>query len=72
VFEFSLNPLEEFCFVLLIRNGGSFFHKFKLGRIQILGIHTQKMRENKKLGTDVDLHILASKTKNFSGAEIEV
>ncbi len=42
------------------------------GRIQILGIHTQKMRENQKLGTDVDLNVLGAKTKNFSGAEIEV
>jgi vesicle-fusing ATPase len=41
------------------------------GRVQILGIHTQKMRENNKLGKDVSMEVLGSKTKNFSGAEIE-
>ncbi len=41
------------------------------GRLQILKIHTNKMRENGKLGKDVDLPELAKITKNFSGAEIE-
>lgn len=41
------------------------------GRYQIFEIHTKKMRENKALGSDVDLHELAAISKNFSGAEIE-
>ena len=41
------------------------------GRLQILGIHTQKMRDNKKMATDVSLEVLAKRAKNFSGAEIE-
>ncbi|GAA6033283.1 hypothetical protein JCM8097_006668 [Rhodosporidiobolus ruineniae] len=40
------------------------------GRVQILTIHTSKMRQNNVLGPDVDLAELASLTKNFSGAEI--
>lgn len=40
------------------------------GRHQILKIHTAKMRENKLMGSDVDLLKLAALTKNFSGAEI--
>lgn len=40
------------------------------GRYQILHIHTSKMRTNKVLDPSVDLHELASLTKNFSGAEI--
>ncbi|SCV72470.1 BQ2448_4007 [Microbotryum intermedium] len=40
------------------------------GRQQILTIHTAKMRTNGVMGKDVDLHELASLTKNFSGAEI--
>lgn len=40
------------------------------GRIQILNIHTMKMRTNGVMGRDVDLVELASLTKNFSGAEI--
>jgi hypothetical protein len=40
------------------------------GRLQILNIHTQKMRTNRVMDTDVDLHELAGVTKNFSGAEI--
>lgn len=40
------------------------------GRGQILKIHTQKMRENKVMDTDVDIPELAHETKNFSGAEI--
>ncbi|EFX83077.1 hypothetical protein DAPPUDRAFT_48480, partial [Daphnia pulex] len=41
------------------------------GRVQILLIHTARMRENKKMAADVDLQELAVLTKNFSGAEIE-
>ncbi|KAL4217085.1 hypothetical protein ACF0H5_023541 [Mactra antiquata] len=41
------------------------------GRLQILKIHTNLMRENDKLAEDVDLSELAYLTKNFSGAEIE-
>lgn len=40
------------------------------GRVQILKIHTAKMKTNNHLGDDVDLNELAAKTKNFSGAEI--
>jgi len=40
------------------------------GRVQILKIHTAKMRENHLLAPDVDIDELASLTKNFSGAEI--
>ena len=40
------------------------------GRLQILNIHTAKMRTNGVLDTDVSLPQLASQTKNFSGAEI--
>ncbi|KAI5302558.1 transport between ER and Golgi ATPase protein [Ascosphaera pollenicola] len=42
----------------------------EFGRVQILKIHTAKMRENRSLESDVDLDELAEKTKNFSGAEI--
>lgn len=41
------------------------------GRIQILKIHTSKMRNNNILGGDVDVLELATLTKNFSGAEIQ-
>lgn len=41
------------------------------GRIQILQIHTNKMKENSFLSPDVDLHELAARTKNYSGAELE-
>ncbi|KAJ5717508.1 hypothetical protein N7488_003154 [Penicillium malachiteum] len=40
------------------------------GRSQILKIHTEKMRNNNVLDSDVDLPELAHLTKNFSGAEI--
>lgn len=40
------------------------------GRLQILNVHTAKMRQHHLLETDVDLKELASLTKNFSGAEI--
>uniref|UniRef100_A0A182RS91 Vesicle-fusing ATPase n=1 Tax=Anopheles funestus TaxID=62324 RepID=A0A182RS91_ANOFN len=41
------------------------------GRVQILSIHTRRMKEFKKLAPDVDLRELGVKTKNFSGAELE-
>lgn len=41
------------------------------GRVQILNIHTRKMKANGKLHSDVDLAEFAKLTKNFSGAEIE-
>ena len=40
------------------------------GRVQILKIHTSKMRASGNLDADVDLAELATRTKNFSGAEI--
>ncbi|OJJ44271.1 hypothetical protein ASPZODRAFT_135066 [Penicilliopsis zonata CBS 506.65] len=40
------------------------------GRAQILKIHTQRMRDNNVMDSDVDLGELALETKNFSGAEI--
>jgi len=40
------------------------------GRLQILNIHTAKMRENHMMERDVNLQDLAVATKNFSGAEI--
>uniref|UniRef100_A0A914HCC2 Vesicle-fusing ATPase n=1 Tax=Globodera rostochiensis TaxID=31243 RepID=A0A914HCC2_GLORO len=41
------------------------------GRVQILKIHTARMREYNKLDTDVNLDKIARRTKNFSGAELE-
>merc|ERR1712071_333202 len=41
------------------------------GRVEILNIHTEKMRANNMLASDVDLKDLAAKSKNFSGAELE-
>ena len=41
------------------------------GRVQILDIHTTKMKANGKLGKDVNIEELAKITKNFSGAELE-
>jgi len=41
------------------------------GRFDILKIKTAKMKENNKLGEDVDLKEIAALSKNFSGAEIE-
>lgn len=41
------------------------------GRVQILHIHTAKMRQNELLSTDVDIKELAVETKNYSGAELE-
>ncbi|KAI0030677.1 AAA-domain-containing protein [Vararia minispora EC-137] len=40
------------------------------GRLQILNIHTAKMRQNGVMDHDVSLGELAKLTKNFSGAEI--
>jgi vesicle-fusing ATPase len=40
------------------------------GRLQILNIHTMKMRKNGVMDNDVNLNELAVNTKNFSGAEI--
>ncbi|XP_039644568.1 vesicle-fusing ATPase-like isoform X2 [Perca fluviatilis] len=41
------------------------------GRIQILHIHTAKMRQHNLLASDVDVKELAVETKNYSGAELE-
>lgn len=41
------------------------------GRVQILNIHTVKMRDYKKIAPDVDIEELGALTKNFSGAELE-
>ncbi|CAK6964983.1 vesicle-fusing ATPase-like [Scomber scombrus] len=41
------------------------------GRIQILNIHTAKMRQFELLSQDVDVKELAVETKNYSGAELE-
>lgn len=41
------------------------------GRVQILQIHSSKMKENSFLAPDVNLEELAARTKNFSGAELE-
>jgi len=41
------------------------------GRIQILNIHTLKMRSNHLIDNSVNIAELATLTKNFSGAEIE-
>ncbi|EKE39654.1 hypothetical protein ENUP19_0080G0104 [Entamoeba nuttalli] len=41
------------------------------GRVQILNIHTKKMRENHMLDSNVSIEELAKQTKNFSGAELE-
>ncbi|XP_015256398.1 PREDICTED: vesicle-fusing ATPase isoform X2 [Cyprinodon variegatus] len=41
------------------------------GRVQILNIHTSKMKNYNLLATDVDIKELAAETKNYSGAELE-
>ncbi|CEL07496.1 hypothetical protein ASPCAL10653 [Aspergillus calidoustus] len=40
------------------------------GRAQILGIHTQNMKQSELMDPSVDLAELAALTKNYSGAEI--
>ncbi len=57
---------------LLIINYIFFYlYPFSPPRLQILKIHTRKMKDNNYMGDDVDLEELALVTKNFSGAEIE-
>ncbi|KAL3740109.1 hypothetical protein ACJRO7_021398 [Eucalyptus globulus] len=41
------------------------------GRLQIFQIHTNEMKENSFLAPDVNLSMLAARTMNYSGAEIE-
>ena len=41
------------------------------GRLQILNIHTKKMRESGIISSDVDLHKIANIAKNYTGAELE-
>lgn len=41
------------------------------GRKQIFEIHTRKMRRNNLIHDSVDLGLLAERTKNYTGAEIE-
>lgn len=41
------------------------------GRHQIFMIHTKTMRDNRILSPEVDLHYLAKRTKNYTGADIE-
>ncbi|KAG6554895.1 hypothetical protein Mapa_003479 [Marchantia paleacea] len=41
------------------------------GRVQILNIHSNKMKQNSFLSENVNLEELAARTKNFSGAELE-
>ena len=41
------------------------------GRLEILNIHTAQMKSHGKLHPNVDIVNLASRTRNFSGAEIE-
>jgi vesicle-fusing ATPase len=43
----------------------------EIGRVQILTIHTAKMKASKLLDENVSLKELAKQTKNFSGAELE-
>lgn len=43
----------------------------KDGRVKILQIHSNRMRENSFMAPDVDLVLLAERTQNYSGAELE-
>uniref|UniRef100_A0A8R1E4Q8 Vesicle-fusing ATPase n=2 Tax=Caenorhabditis japonica TaxID=281687 RepID=A0A8R1E4Q8_CAEJA len=43
----------------------------EFGRLQILRIHTARMKEYNKMDATVDLEDLSKRTKNFSGAELE-
>jgi vesicle-fusing ATPase len=40
------------------------------GRLQILKIHTKKLRDNNMIDDNISLEQLAAKTRNFSGAEL--
>lgn len=40
------------------------------GRLQILGIHTAKLKENGFLAEDFDVGVVAAASKNYTGAEI--
>ncbi len=40
------------------------------GREDILNIHTQIMRQNGRLASDIDLQVLAQMADDFSGADI--
>lgn len=42
------------------------------GRVEIFKIHTKKIITNGKVSKDLDIDFLASRTQNFSGAEIAV
>ncbi|KAK9928422.1 hypothetical protein M0R45_025558 [Rubus argutus] len=53
----------------LLRTSGSLPHEN--GRLQILQIHTNKMKESSFLAPDVNLQELAARTKNYSCAELE-
>ncbi|GLT52493.1 hypothetical protein SLA2020_258310 [Shorea laevis] len=58
-------------------NKGAWRFKWRLslpdenGHSQILQIHTNKMKENSFLAPDVNLQELATRTKNYSGSELE-
>jgi vesicle-fusing ATPase len=41
------------------------------GRLEVLNIHTENLRENKCLDDDVNLKEISRITKNYSGAELE-
>uniref|UniRef100_A0AC35TH86 Vesicle-fusing ATPase n=1 Tax=Rhabditophanes sp. KR3021 TaxID=114890 RepID=A0AC35TH86_9BILA len=41
------------------------------GRVQILNIHTDKLKKHNLLEKDVNIEDIAKKAKNFSGAELE-
>jgi len=41
------------------------------GREQILSIHTGELVKNQMLASDIDMHEVAARTKNYTGAEIE-
>ena len=43
----------------------------KDSRFDILKIHTAHMRKHNKIDDGVDFNMLAEKTRNYSGAEIE-
>ncbi|CAK8680934.1 unnamed protein product [Clavelina lepadiformis] len=42
----------------------------EVGRLQILSIHTHKMKDSQMLSDDVDLGKIAELTENFTGAEL--